>query len=239
MKKIIALFICLTFTTFASNLSNVEKREAQEGAKYFKEVLKTAKISNDRHTLNKIKKIGMKIAKETKKDYDWEFVLVEKDVVNAFCLPGGKIIVYTGMMSIIQNDDQLATVISHEVAHVLLRHGGIRGKMNMILSMPKVVGKATVGQFIPPMFHGVIEKVYDTGKDITMMKPFGRNQEREADRVGLQLMHKAGFEIDEAVTLWENMSRMSTNNTPEFLSTHPNYTNRIMNIKKEINRLKI
>jgi len=236
MNKIyVLLFIGVSL--FANNLTKAEQEEAKQGKKYFDKILKKVKLSNDTKTLTRLKKVGLKLAKASKKDYDWEFALVEDKRINAFCLPGGKVVFYTGIFKAIDNDEQIAAVMSHEVAHVLLRHGGMKGKAHAILSVPKRVGKELFGQFIPKDYHDIIEKTYDTGKDITLMMPYGRHQESEADRDGVRLMKKAGYNPREAIKFWQNMKKYSKGNSPEFLSTHPSHDNRIKVIKNEIGKL--
>ena len=236
MKKII-LFIFITISLFANNLSKEERKEAKQGAKYFKKILKQVKLSNDKKTLKRITTVGKKLAKVVDKDYDWEFVLVKNSSLNAFCLPGGKVVFFTGIFDVIENDDQIAAVMSHEIAHVLLRHGGMRGKANSILNIPQQVGKDLLGDLIPKKYHGILDTVHEAGKQITIMRPYGRHQETEADKIGVRIMIKANYDPKEAIQLWKNIKKVSGKaRVPKFLSTHPDHDRRIKTIEEEINK---
>jgi predicted Zn-dependent protease len=233
MKKLL-LLIFISITLFANNLTEEEKKEAQQGTEYFEEILKKVTLSKDKKTLKRIKDVGQKLAKVVNKDYDWEFVLVEDKALNAFCLPGGKVVFYTGIFDVIDNDDQVATVMSHEIAHVLLRHGGMKGKADAILNIPKEVGKGLLGDLIPKNLHGVLDTVHEAGKQLTVMMPYGRHQETEADKLGVQIMKEAGYNPKEAIQLWKNIKKVSDDELPDFLSTHPNHDDRIKTIEEEI-----
>jgi len=236
MKKIIILLFSIFL--FANNLTPQEKEDAKIGEKYFKEILKKVKLSNDKEKIKRVIRVGKRLAKATGKDYDWEFVVVKDKRMNAFCLPGGKVVVFEGIFKVVKNDDQLATVLSHEIGHAVLRHGNYKLKVNYILTSPRIIAKKTFGEFVPKEFHKLLDTTYDIGKNLTVMLPFNRYQETKADKYGITLMYKAGFNIDEASRFWENMKKHSKNNVPEFLSTHPSNEHRIETIKKEIKKLK-
>jgi len=236
MKKII-LFIAISISLFANNLSEEEREEAKQGAEYFEEILKQVKLSNDKKTLRRITTVGKNLAKIVDKDYDWEFVLVEDPALNAFCLPGGKVVFFTGIFDVIENDDQIAAVMSHEISHVLLRHGSMRGKADAILNIPQQVGKDLLGDLIPKEYHGILDAVHEAGKQITVMMPYGREQETEADRIGVRIMIEANYDPKEAIQLWKNIKKASGEaDMPEFLSTHPDHDARIKTIEEEINK---
>jgi predicted Zn-dependent protease len=236
MKKIIILIFSIFL--FANNLTPQEKEDAKIGEKYFKEILKKVKISKDKNKINRVLKVGKRLAKATNKDYDWEFVVVKDKRMNAFCLPGGKVVVFEGIFKVIENDDQLATVLSHEIGHAILRHGNYKSKVNYILTAPRIIAKRTFGRLVPKEFHKLLDTAYDIGKNLTAMLPFSRHQEIEADRYGIRLMHKAGYNLDEAIKFWKNMEKYSKTNIPEFLSTHPNHHHRIKIIKEEIEKIR-
>ena len=236
MKKII-LFIILSLSLFANNLSEEEKAEAKQGTKYFKEILKQVKLSDDEKTLKRITTVGKKLAKIVDKDYDWEFVLVEDSALNAFCLPGGKVVFFTGIFDVIENDDQIAAVMSHEIAHVLLRHGSMKGKLDAILNIPQQVGKDLLGDLVPKEYQGILDTIHEAGKQITVMLPYNRDQETEADRMGVRIMIEANYDPKEAIQLWKNIKKASGESSmPEFLSTHPDHDARIRTIEEEINK---
>ena len=235
MKKIL-LLILISISLFSNNLTEEEKAEAKQGAEYFQEILKQVKLSDDNKTLKRITTVGKKLAKIVDKDYDWEFILVEDKALNAFCLPGGKVVFYTGIFDVIDNDDQVATVMSHEIAHVLLRHGGMKGKADAILNIPKEVGKDLLGDLIPEELQGVLDTVHEAGKQLTVMMPYGRYQETEADKLGIKIMKEAGYDPKEAIQLWKNIKKASEDELPDFLSTHPDHDTRIKTIEEEINK---
>ena len=190
--------------------------------------------------MNRIKKVAKEITKHIDKEYDWEFVLFEDKALNAFSSAGGKILFSTGLFSFIENDDQLATVISHEIAHVLLKHSGMRSKAQKVLNIPQKVGKGLLGDLIPNNLEGVLENVYEAGKNVSIMMPYAREQEREADREGIRLLMNTKYDPCEAIKLWEKIKELSKDSqkTSNYLSTHPNHEQRIITIKKTIERSK-
>ena len=233
MKNLV-LLIVLTISLFSNNLTLEEQNDAQKGKEVFDKILKESKISKDVKTLKKIKKTGLRLAKFVNKDYKWEFALIEDKQINAFCLPGGKVVFFTGMFKVIENNDQLAAVMSHEIAHVILRHAHFRDVADSVLTIPKTVGKDILGDLIPKDLQPLLDTVYEVGKNLTVLMPYGREQEKEADREGVKLMYKAGYNPDEAVKLWKNISKVSPDDMPEFLSTHPSNDERIKVIEDEI-----
>lgn len=236
MKRLLILLISLV--VFANALTKEDREEIRIGNTAYQKILRHVKLSRDVQKKNAIVRVGKKIAKVTNKAYDWKFTLVEDKHINAFCLPGGKVIVYTGLFKVIENDDQLATVIGHEVSHTLLKHGITQAKLNTIVSLPKEVAKELLGDVVPKELQPILENVYDAGKELTVMRPYSRENETEADRLGIKLMYKAGYNPDEAIKLWENMKRYSKTDIPDFLSTHPNDDDRIEVIREEIKKLK-
>jgi predicted Zn-dependent protease len=156
---------------------------------------------------------------------DWEVTVFAQDQVNAFALPGRKIGIYTGLLDVAENQDQLATVIAHEVAHVLARHGNERLSTQYATStgldlVAMVAGSDTATKQTALGLLGL-------GAQVGVLLPFSRNQETEADVLGLELMAKAGFDPGESVDLWRNMIGASEGAPPEFLSTHPSGESRI------------
>ena len=233
MKKLLLLLV-LTISLFSNNLTLEERKEAKQGKEVFDKILKESKISKDLKTLKKIKKIGLRLAKFIDKDYEWEFALIEDNQINAFCLPGGKVVFFTGIFKVIENNDQLAAIMSHEIAHVILRHAHLRAVTDSILTIPQTVGKDLLGDLIPKDLHPLLDTVYKIGKNLTLLMPYDREQESEADRKGIQLMHKAGYNPHAAIKLWKNINAISQDDMPEFLSTHPSNDERIRVIEDEI-----
>lgn len=165
--------------------------------------------------------------------YQWEYKLVDDKAVNAWCMPGGKIVVYTGILPVTKDEAGLATVLGHEVAHALLNHGAQR----MSAAQAQAVGAAglalaTSGQ--SEERQQMYQQYYGIGSQVGVMLPFSRKHESEADEIGLTLMAIAGYNPDNAVTFWQRMSSQGGSSTPEILSTHPSDATRIANIKKLI-----
>ena len=164
----------------------------------------------------------------------WEVTVFNKDEVNAFALPGGKIGVYTGLLKVAKNQDQLATVIGHEVAHVLARHGNER--------VSTAYATQTGLQVVETMVGGAsqdkqsIMALLGLGAQVGVILPFSRTQEEEADLLGLDLMAEAGFDPRASVDLWKNMMAASGNGDPVFLSTHPASSQRIKELENRLPR---
>jgi len=217
----------------------------------YEKVKEKEKLSKDIATLNKIKNIGAKIensiteyfARSNKPDpttnFRWEYILIEnKKVKNAWCMPGGKIAVYTGMLDITKNDNGLAAVMGHEIAHAVAKHSVERASRGTLLNVgTKILDIATKG--------AVSNVNRTTGMDtvgllsqIGIMNPFNRKQESEADYLGLIFASLSGYDIRETVKIWERMREANKGKEPpEFMSTHPSSTNRINNITSWINEV--
>ena len=210
-----------------------QEEELALGEKSYEEALSSAKVITGTKDANRVKAIGERIAKvANRSDFAWEFNLVEDKALNAFCLPGGKVVVYTGILTAARNDDQLATVISHEIAHALARHGAERMSSAKVQQGVQLLGNVVLAVGAPE-YQNVFNQTYGIGTQVGVMLPYGRMQESEADEIGIYLMHKAGYNMQEALKFWENMSEGKTN-TNEFLSTHPSSSTRIEDIKKVI-----
>ncbi|MFT5661743.1 MAG: putative Zn-dependent protease [Sulfurimonas sp.] len=204
------------------------------GAKGYHEFLQTAKISTNKAQTERIQRIGNKIAKAAKRpDFNWEFNLVEDKQVNAWCMPGGKVVVYTGILAMAKNDDQLATVMAHEVSHALARHGAERMSHQKISSGVQQAANLLLG-VTAPEYTNAFNLAYGVGTKYGVMLPYGRSHEHEADEIGIHLMHKAGYNIHEAPKFWQNMKAANPNAPMEFLSTHPSDDNRIQKISQII-----
>jgi predicted Zn-dependent protease len=165
-------------------------------------------------------------------DYRWEYHLVDSDEVNAWCMPGGKIVVYTGILPLTRNEDGLATVMGHEVAHALLNHGQQRVSAN-VLQQLGAVGVAILGSGASEDNQALLMTAYGAGSTLLGTLPFSRKHESEADHYGLILMAIAGYNPEESVPFWERMAAMGSGG-PEFLSTHPSDATRIRQLKEII-----
>ena len=208
--------------------------------------LKENKLSSNRKDSERIKTVGERIvaatqryldannAKDYMKDYKWEFNLVHNEQKNAWCMPGGKVVFYDGILDVCQNDAGIATVMGHEIAHALANHGGER----MSQGLAQQLGQ--IGVMVATSKKSEQEQMlwmtaYGLGSQVGVMLPFGRKQESESDEIGLLLMTIAGYNPDEAATFWGRMESMSGGKAPpEILSTHPANKTRIANIKRLI-----
>lgn len=199
----------------------------QMGVTAFQEIKKETPQS-DKRSVNRYVECVATSVTETLDDgqgRDWEVRVFDDDQVNAFALPGKKIGIYTGLLDVAKNQDQLATVVAHEVAHVLARHGNERMSTQYATStgldvVGLVAGNDTAAKKTALGLLGL-------GAQVGVLLPFSRSQESEADLLGLDLMARAGFEPDQSVDLWHNMIAASEGSPPEFLSTHPSGESRI------------
>jgi len=212
----------------------------------YSEFLKENKVVSGTADAKKVENVGIKIKNaaekylaslgqtEYLKDYRWEYKLVQDPAVNAWCMPGGKIVVYTGILPITKTDDGLATVMGHEVSHALANHGAQRMSASQLQSFGAAgVALATSSQSAEK--QAIFQQAYGVTSNVAGMLPFSRAHETEADKIGLILMAIAGYNPDEAVTFWSRMSAASGGAAPmEFLSTHPSDATRIANLKKLI-----
>ena len=168
------------------------------------------------------------------KDYAWEYKLVDNKQVNAWCMPGGKIVFYSGILPICKDNAGIATVMAHEVAHALANHGAQRMSAGQLQQLGAIGVSAATGSQSEKK-QQMWQQYYGLGSQIGVMLPFSRNHESEADMIGLKLMAIAGYNPDTAVVFWERMAANSGGNAPpEFLSTHPSDVTRISKLKNQI-----
>jgi len=200
-----------------------ESQDLALGATAYEQVLKEAKIATDPRVTAPVQEIGRRIAAVADKpDYQWEFTVIDDPKqANAFCLPGGKVAVYTGLYPIARDDAGLAAVIGHEVAHALARHGAERVSTSTALQVGGVAVAVAAGTQGGAAQQAVMA-AYGLGSQVGVALPFGRKQESEADRIGLILMAKAGYDPEAAIGLWQRMEQDEQGGRPpEWLSTHP------------------
>jgi predicted Zn-dependent protease len=209
-----------------------ESQELKLGDDAYKETLSKERLSTRKDWQAQLRRVGQRIAAAAEKpNYKWEFSVLQGKEVNAFALPGGKVAFWEGIMPIAQDDNGIAVIMGHEVAHALARHGAER--------MSQALGAEALGQVlavgvgkVSPAMQADVLKAYGLGATIGVLLPWGRTQESEADRIGLTLMAKAGYDPTGAVTFWERMSKLPGDKPPEFLSTHPSDATRINQIKE-------
>ena len=163
-------------------------------------------------------------------DYAWEYKLVLDDSVNAWCMPGGKIVVYTGILPVTQTEEGLAVVLGHEISHALLNHGQQRMSAD-VLQQLGATGLTLITGSRSAETQALAMTAYGAGSQLFGTLPFSRSHESEADHYGLILMAIAGYNPDAAVPFWERMAAMGGGGTPEFLSTHPSDTTRINQLR--------
>lgn len=164
--------------------------------------------------------------------YDWEFSLIDEgETANAFCMPGGKIVVYTGLMPVAEGENGLAVVVAHEVAHALANHSGERMSQLLVARFGGTALARAVEEK-PAETRELLMLAYGVGANVGVLLPYSRQHETEADRIGLTLMALAGYDPREAIPLWERMDRAGGPRPPEFLSTHPHPSSRIEEIRK-------
>ena len=222
-----------------------------QAAKIYEKIKKNEKMSSDTKTLNQIKEIGQRIEGsiseyfyQAKMDdptvnFDWEYILIDnKKIRNAWCMPGGKIAVYTGILDVTKNTNGLAAVMGHEVAHAVAKHSVERASRGFILN--------TGTQLIDIFSGGKLSQVNQaTGMNtvgllsqLGIMNPFSRKQESEADYLGMIFSSLSGYDIRETVKIWERMKKLNKGKAqPEFLSTHPSAENRIRKINEWTNQI--
>ena len=251
MKMIKYTFIPLALTLFINGCTHKtpytnrsqmilmsQEEELALGEQSYKQALEKSEVITGTYDAQRVKNIGFKIAQAANiPNYKWEFNLVKNETANAFCLPGGKVVVYTGILNIAKNDDQLATVIAHEIAHALARHGAERMSSAKMQQGVQLLGNIVLGS-TAPQYTDIFNQAYGVGTQLGVMLPYGRLQENEADEIGIYLMTKAGYNPYEALNFWKNMSK-NKKESSEFFSTHPSSSTRIENIQKTINKMKL
>lgn len=215
----------------------------------YNDYIKTAKKSTSSSQTAMVKRVGQKIATATEeylrqngmsneiKNFSWEFNLVADKQVNAFCMPGGKIVVYEGLMKLVASDDELAVVIGHEVAHAVAKHSNERMSQQIAAQYGSQILSAALSEK-SAMVKNVAGTVYGIGAQYGVMLPFSRTHELEADYMGLILMTMAGYNPEVAVNFWQKMSAQSGGGVPEFMSTHPSDSHRINEINRILPELK-
>ncbi len=205
------------------------------GLQAYQDVLKTEKKSKNFRMTAVVREIGNKIARASGEKFKWEFNLIDSNKINAFCLPGGKVAVYTGILKVAQNTAGLAAIMGHEVAHAVARHGGER-MSHGVLAQAGLAGASL--SLSNNKYRGAILGALGVGAQVGVMLPFSRSHETEADVLGMQYMAKAGYNPIEASHFWTRMNKGGSAG-PEFMSTHPNPVNRANALRKMASSSKI
>ena len=217
-----------------------------QAAQIYEKVKEKEKMSKDIKTLNEIKDIGKKIEnsissyfnsvdiKDPTVNFDWEYILIEnKKVKNAWCMPGGKIAIYTGILDVTKNTDGLASVMGHEIAHAVAKHSVERASRGMILNTSTQLFDILSGGKLSQVNRVTGMNTVGLISQIGIMNPFSRTQETEADYLGMIFVFFSGFDIRETKRLWERMKEANKGKEPpQFMSTHPSSSKRIENLKE-------
>lgn len=242
----VALFVgCATNpVTGKKNLNFVSNSELFPSSfQQYSQFISENKVITGTADAKLVEKVGIKIKAAAEKyltflgqsqylkDYRWEYKLVDNKEVNAWCMPGGKIVVYSGILPVTQNESGLATVMGHEVSHALANHGAQRMSAAQLQQIGgAALDAATSGK--SQSTRDIFAQAYGVGSQVGVMLPFSRSNESEADKIGLTLMAIAGYNPDDAIEFWSRMSAKSgASGTPEFMSTHPSDATRIANLK--------
>ncbi|MCW0484261.1 M48 family metallopeptidase [Gaoshiqia sediminis] len=209
----------------------------------YDQFLSENKLSTNQSQTDMIKRVGKRVAAAVEqylKDngfesyietFKWEFNLVESDVPNAWCMPGGKVVFYSGILPMTQNEAGVAVVMGHEIAHAVARHGNERMSYAMVQQMGGIALSEALKEK-PAETQALFSTAYGLGSQYGVMLPFSRKHEYEADQMGLIFMAMAGYDPRSAVAFWKRMSESGKSSTPEFLSTHPVDVNRIAALEK-------
>ena len=255
MKKLFAALIISAFAagcstnpvTGRSQFKLVPEQELQAmAAQEYQQFLSSNKVvaSSNNRDAAMVKRVGSRVTNAVKSYYasrnlsdalagfTWEYNLVNDPAVNAWAMPGGRIVVYTGLLGVTKNEAALAAVIGHEISHAIFKHGNER----MSQGLAQQLGGAALSIALanqPAQTQNLFNTAYGIGTNVGVLLPLSRKQESEADRYGLIWMAMAGYNPQEAIPLWERMEAASSGNRPpEFLSTHPSENTRMTNLRK-------
>ena len=249
-KTIIPLFALLTLLPSCSSVPITGRSQFNfmpdstmnsMGLQSYQKFMSTAKVSDNLEQTQLVRNVGRRIqhAVETYtsqndislKDYQWEFNLIDDPAVNAWAMPGGKVVVYSGLLPVAQNETGLAVVMGHEIAHVIAKHGSERMSQALLVEMGGIALSEAI-KTQPALTKTIFTKSYGMGTQVGILLPYSRTHEKEADHLGLIFMAMAGYNPQQAVSFWQRMAASSKSpKPPEILSTHPADDTRIKNIK--------
>lgn len=208
-------------------------QEAALGLQSYQQVLSQAQRVDSGPELDLVKRVATRLAGATGqagRDFDWQVSLIRDGKVNAFCLPGGKVVVYTGIIPVAQNEAALATVLGHEMAHATSRHGSQR-VFEQNLAQTAMSGVAGSLSDMDYEKQRAVMGALGAGAQFGVLMPFSRKHESEADQVGLIYMARAGYDPQESIRFWKRMEQASGSQPMEFLSTHPSHGTRIQQLE--------
>lgn len=254
MKKILLLTVFAVFISGCTSVPITGRQQLslvstssilQLSSDNYNQIIRESDVIYSGPDAMMVKKVGQKIAKAAEEflqesglsaeiyNYQWEFNLIKEDnTANAFCMPGGRVVVYTGILPFTKNEEGLAVVIGHEVAHAIAKHGEERMSQEMLVNFGGMALSKAMSEKSQAT-QDLFLSVYGVGTNLGVLLPYSRKHELEADRVGLILMARAGYDPNKAVSFWKDMSSGGSA-SPEFLSTHPSDSTRISEIQKYI-----
>ncbi len=211
----------------------------------YKQFLSENKLSADAEKTAMVKRVGARIQHAVEqymaqnnlsselKGFNWEFNLVESNEVNAWCMPGGKVVVYTGIIPVVKDETGLAVVLGHEISHAIANHGGERMSQQLAVQ----AGGAALSVALaskPALTQQIFMQVFNAGSNVGILLPYSRLQESEADHLGLIFMAMAGYDPSKALDFWQRMKAQSGSKPPVYLSDHPDDDKRIADLQKEL-----
>lgn len=213
----------------------------------YAQVLKETKVSTNQKYVNSVRNVGTKLTAAVKQymqqnnlqsaieGYQWQYTVLQSDEVNAWCMPGGQIAFYEGIMPICADDNGIAVVMGHEIAHAIAQHGNERMSQQLALQMGGVALSEAL-KTKKESTQQIAMAAFGVGSTLGVMLPFSRTHEYEADQLGLYFMAMAGFDPRTAPAFWQRMITQSSSRPPEFLSTHPDPANRIKEMNRNMNK---
>ncbi len=205
-------------------------------AQAWEQTKKETPISKDAAANGRLVRIGQKIsAVAPVPNAQWEFVVFESKELNAFVLPGGKVGFYKGLLDFVDNDDQAAAVLGHEVGHVVARHAALRAGQESATQFGLALGGAAIGTKMSSDQTNAVMAIAGAGATVGILLPFSRSNELEADKLGVDYMHATKYDVKQSIRLWEKMGAASAARPTEWMSTHPNPETRISELKSYIN----
>ncbi|WPP50559.1 M48 family metallopeptidase [Catalinimonas niigatensis] len=212
----------------------------------YNDVLKSSKLSNDQKNVQMIRNVGKKLStsvenyfrEQNQSDridgFNWEFNLIEDDnTANAWCMPGGKVAFYTGILPICQDEQGVATVMSHEIAHAIAKHGNERMAQQLAVQLGGTALSVALSEQ-PETTQQLAFAAFGLGAQYGVLLPYSRQHETEADELGIYFMSMAGYDTNAAIDFWQRMAKQGGERPPEFLSTHPDPKNRVRHIQQVI-----